>query len=315
MGNDYYNPKNNPEFKEIWDMAGNYKFASEDSNNAAWEKFSQAHVAKQSLQAKKSATFILFKNSRSLFRAAAAITLLAIGGWAFWINKQSNAILDSGAIATLNQQIKQITLNDGSTITLNANSGVKFTITKNSRNIELQGMAHFEVAKNPNAPFVISSGQNRITVLGTGFDVRSYNKGPLQVTVNHGKVRVEKLANNSKTMLESTILTQGMRATENQAPENKQENYFTVDSNINLSAVSWSKGSLMFDNAPLKDVIAAVQERYNVQIEVIGNAPKGLRNSNNPTLTAQFNQNEGIESVCEIIGKALDLDLNATKNK
>ena len=73
-----------------------------------------------------------------------------------------------------------------------------------------QGMAHFEVAKNPNAPFVIRSAQNQVTVLGTGFDVRSYEKMPLQVTVNHGKVRVEKLANHSNTALESTILTKGI---------------------------------------------------------------------------------------------------------
>jgi ferric-dicitrate binding protein FerR (iron transport regulator) len=190
---------------------------------------------------------------------------------------------------------------------------VKFTVTKNSRNIELQGMAHFEVAKNPNAPFVIRSGQNQVTVLGTGFDVRSYNKKPLQVTVNHGKVRVEKLANNSNTLLESAILTQGMRVTENPSPKTKQDNYFTIESNINLNAVSWSKGSLSFNNAPLNDVIASVEERYNVQIEVLGNAPRGIRNNNNPTLTAQFNQNQDAEAVCEIIGQALDLTLQVNR--
>ena len=256
---------------------------------------------------------MVLKNTQRIWRIAAAITLLAIGSWAFWFNNQATAILDSGAVATQNQQVKQVTLKDGSTITLNANSSVKFTVTKNSRNIELQGMAHFEVAKNPNAPFVIRSGQNQVTVLGTGFDVRSYNKKPLQVTVNHGKVRVEKLANNSNTLLESAILTQGMRVTENPSPKTKQENYFTVESNINLNAVSWSKGSLSFNNAPLNDVIASVEERYNVQIEVIGNAPRGIRNNNNPTLTAQFNQNQDAEAVCEIIGQALDLTLQVNR--
>jgi ferric-dicitrate binding protein FerR (iron transport regulator) len=150
-------------------------------------------------------------------------------------------------------------------------------------------------------------------VLGTGFDVRSYSKKPLQVTVNHGKVRVEKLAMNSNSLLESAILTKGMRVTENPSPKTKQDNYFTVESNIDLNAVSWSKGSLSFKNAPLAEVIAALEERYNVRIDVVGNAPKGLRNSNNPTLTAQFNQNQGAEAVCEIVGQALDLTLQVIR--
>jgi hypothetical protein len=56
-----------------------------------------------------------------------------------------------------------------------------------------------------------------------------------------------------------------------------------------------------------------VEERYNVQIEVIGNAPRGIRNNNNPTLTAQFNQNQDAEAVCEIIGQALDLTLQVNR--
>ena len=309
MENKNNKPQIDTEFNEIWDRAGDYKYSFESSNDAAWEKFQ----ADREQSAKKQKPFVVLKNTQRIWRIAAAITLLAIGSWAFWFNNQATAILDSGAVATQNQQVKQVTLKDGSTITLNANSSVKFTVTKNSRNIELQGMAHFEVAKNPNAPFVIRSGQNQVTVLGTGFDVRSYNKKPLQVTVNHGKVRVEKLANNSNTLLESAILTQGMRVTENPSPKTKQENYFTVESNINLNAVSWSKGSLSFNNAPLNDVIASVEERYNVQIEVIGNAPRGIRNNNNPTLTAQFNQNQDAEAVCEIIGQALDLTLQVNR--
>lgn len=302
-------PKIDDEFNEIWNLAGQYTYSAESSNNEAWEKFQSG--LKEKSQAKP--TFTILKNTQSIWRAAAAITLLAIGGWAFWINQQKTAILDAGSVATFNQQVKQITLKDGSTITLNANSSVKYKVTKNSRNIELQGMAHFEVAKNPNAPFVIRSGQNQVTVLGTGFDVRSYAKKPLQVTVNHGKVRVEKLAKNSNTMLESAILTKGMRVTENPAPSTKSEQYFTVESNVNLKSVSWSNGSLDFDNAPLADVIDAVEERYNVQIEVLGNAPAGLRNNNHPSLTAKFTQNQGVDAVCEIIGQALNLTLQVNR--
>lgn len=302
-------PQIDPDFQEVWDKAGDYTYSFESKNDAAWEKFKSDR--EQSTEKQK--PFVVLKNTQRIWRIAAAISLLALGSWAFWFNNQSNTILDSGMVATQNQQVKQVTLKDGSTITLNANSSLKYTVTETSRSIELEGMAHFEVAKNPHAPFVIRSGQNQVTVLGTGFDVRSYNKKPLQVTVNHGKVRVEKLAKNSNSLLESAILTKGMRITENPSPKIKQENYFTIESNINLNAVSWCKGALSFKNAPLSEVISAVEERYNVQIEVIGNAPKGIRNIDKPMLTAEFNQNQSAEDVCEIIGQALDLTVQVIR--
>ena len=157
----------------------------------------------------------------------------------------------------------------GSVITLNANSIVEFKVTEKSREIKLQGMAHFEVAKNPNAPFVIESNNNKVTVLGTGFDVQSYSGKPLQVTVNHGKVKVEKLSNS--TMLESVILTKGMRVRENMNQANaanKRSQIFAVDSNVNLDAVKWESGNLIFTNAPIDDVVNAIETRYSKKIQV-----------------------------------------------
>lgn len=308
MDNSNNKPHIDSEFQEVWDKAGEYTYSFESSNDQAWEKFQAGRK-----QADTPKPFTIWKNTQQIWRVAAAITLLAIGGWAFWYNQQKTAILDQGNFATVNQQVKQITLKDGSTITLNSNSTVKYILTKNSRNIELQGMAHFEVAKNPNAPFTIKSGNNQVTVLGTGFDVRSYNNKPLQVSVNHGKVRVEKLATQSGTLLESAILTKGMRATENPHPKTKQESIFTVESNINIHAVQWREGTLSFNDAPLADVINAVEERYIVQIEIVGNAPKGLRNNQQPTLTAEFNNNQTVDAVCAVISKALEIPLTVVK--
>jgi ferric-dicitrate binding protein FerR (iron transport regulator) len=177
--------------------------------------------------------------------------------------------LDAGQFATNAGQIEQITMKDGSVITLNANSSVEYKVTEKSREIKLQGMAHFEVAKNPNAPFVIESNNNKVTVLGTGFDVQSYTGKPLQVTVNHGKVKVEKLSNSS-TMLESVILTKGMRVRENlnQAnAANKRSQIFAVDSNVNLDAVKWESGNLIFTNAPIEDLVNAIETRYGKKLQ------------------------------------------------
>ena len=251
------------EIDQILKVSENYKYSFEASNDEAWSKFSAAREAEKQIPT----PFKVYKNTSRLLRVAAAIAILAVGSWAFWLTTL-NKTLDAGQFATNAGQIEQITMKDGSVITLNANSSVEYKVTEKSREIKLQGMAHFEVAKNPNAPFVIESNNNKVTVLGTGFDVQSYNGKPLQVTVNHGKVKVEKLSNS--TTLESVILTKGMRVRENlnQAnAANKRSQIFAVDSNVNLDAVKWESGNLIFTNAPIDDVVNAIETRYGKKLQ------------------------------------------------
>lgn len=252
------------EIDQILKVSENYKYSFEASNDEAWNNFSAAREAEKQIPT----PFKVYKNTSRLLRVAAAIAILAVGSWAFWLTTL-NKTLDAGQFATNAGQIEQITMKDGSVITLNANSSVEYKVTEKSREIKLQGMAHFEVAKNPNAPFVIESNNNKVTVLGTGFDVQSYTGKPLQVTVNHGKVKVEKLSNSS-TMLESVILTKGMRVRENlnQAnAANKRSQIFAVDSNVNLDAVKWESGNLIFTNAPIEDLVNAIETRYGKKLQ------------------------------------------------
>jgi transmembrane sensor len=251
------------EIDQILKVSENYKYSFEASNDEAWNKFSAAREAEKQVIT----PFKVYKNTSRLLRVAAAIAILAVGSWAFWLTTL-NKTLDAGQFATNAGQIEQITMKDGSVITLNANSSVEYKVTEKSREIKLQGMAHFEVAKNPNAPFVIESNNNKVTVLGTGFDVQSYKGKPLQVTVNHGKVKVEKLS--SSTTLESVILTKGMRVRENLNQVNaadKLSQIFAVDSNVNLEAVKWESGNLIFSNAPIADVVNAIETRYGKKLQ------------------------------------------------
>jgi ferric-dicitrate binding protein FerR (iron transport regulator) len=284
------------EIDQILKVSENYKYSFEASNDEAWNKFSAAREAEKQAPT----PFKVYKNTSRLLRVAAAIAILAIGSWAFWLTTL-NKTLDAGKFATNAGQIEQITIKDGSVITLNANSSIEYIVTENSREITLHGMAHFEIAKNPNAPFVIESNNNKVTVLGTGFDVQSYAGQPLQVTVNHGKVKVEKLSNN--TTLESIILTKGMRVRENLNQANaadKRSHIFAVDSNVNLDAVKWESGNLVFTNAPITDVINAIETRYGKEIQV---------NSTNADLqfTGTFKNSDAFNTVIKTVEIALGL--------
>ena len=285
------------EIDQILKVSENYKYSFEASNDEAWNKFSAAREAEKQVPT----PFKVYKNTSRLLRVAAAIAILAVGSWAFWLTTL-NKTLDAGQFATNAGQIEQITMKDGSVITLNANSSVEYKVTEKSREIKLQGMAHFEVAKNPNAPFVIESNNNKVTVLGTGFDVQSYTGKPLQVTVNHGKVKVEKLSNSS-TMLESVILTKGMRVRENlnQAnAANKRSQIFAVDSNVNLDAVKWESGNLIFTNAPIDDLVNAIETRYGKKLQT------STQNSD-LQFTGIFKNNDEFSTVIKTIEIALGL--------
>ena len=87
-------------------------------------------------------------------------------------------------------------LEDGSTINLNTNTEVEIDFSKDRRRIHLlKGEAHFDVAKNPQRPFVVYAGEGMVWAVGTAFNVRyigslnSNRPDPIiDVTVTEGTV-------------------------------------------------------------------------------------------------------------------------------
>src|SRR5882757_99741 len=83
-----------------------------------------------------------------------------------------------------------ITLEDGSTIELNARSKVRIRFSKVERDVELiDGQALFEVAKDKARPFNVRSGETVVRAVGTEFDVYRKKNGTT-VTVIEGRVAV-----------------------------------------------------------------------------------------------------------------------------
>lgn len=84
----------------------------------------------------------------------------------------------------------RFTLNDGSTVLLNTNSKIQINYSGERRAITLlQGEANFDVAKNPERPFVVYASTGMVWAVGTAFNVR-YTIGAMDVTVTEGTVKV-----------------------------------------------------------------------------------------------------------------------------
>ena len=87
--------------------------------------------------------------------------------------------------------LESVPLADGSRVTLNTDSAIRVTVTPHERGVELErGEAFFEVAHDPNRPFVVSAGRQRVVAVGTQFSVRRDGED-VEVIVSEGTVRLE----------------------------------------------------------------------------------------------------------------------------
>lgn len=125
---------------------------------------------------------------RNWFLSIAASITIALGLSLFFTMHESVERYETA----LGQQTL-FTLDDGSTVHLNTQSALTVRMTDSSRDLELtRGEAMFEVAKDPDRPFRVTSGGVVVEAIGTQFNVYRRDDG-VQVTVVEGEVKVESI--------------------------------------------------------------------------------------------------------------------------
>jgi ferric-dicitrate binding protein FerR (iron transport regulator) len=153
-------------------------------------------------------------------------------------------------------ETRWISLADGTTIELNAQSRIRVRLTRREREVDLlQGQALFKVSRNPARPFVVHSGPAQITDLGTEFDVYRRHTDTV-VTVIEGRVAVRSgLAPNPVTSLPPPqVITAG-----EQADLMPQASPRPIHADVAV-ATAWTRQQLVFSSAPLSEVV----EQYNL---------------------------------------------------
>lgn len=154
-----------------------------------------------------------------------------------------------------------LTLPDGTLVFLNSESTLSYPsrFDGEMREVTLQGEAYFEVAKNPEKKFVVStSHQSQIEVLGTHFNVEAYEKEDrISATLVEGKIGfIFKHGDVAKKVL----LDSGQKLV-----------YDSKDSKVQLYATSgeselaWKEGKIVFRNTPLEEGLRMLEKRYNVE--------------------------------------------------
>lgn len=157
---------------------------------------------------------------------------------------------------------KTLVLEDGTRVTLNANTIFSYpkNFSENSREVTLKGEAFFDVAHNPDSPFLVNTDNGmKILVLGTRFNVKSYSEDRnIETTLVSGKVQVLEENDNK-----AVILSPSQRAT-----YVKEEEKMIIDNVSADNLTAWRQGKLVYDETPIRQVISDLKRTYNVAIEV-----------------------------------------------
>lgn len=147
----------------------------------------------------------------------------------------------------------QLTLPDGTIVTLNAESELTFPsqFDSQTRTVSLKGEAFFQVAKNKDKPFIVHTEQMDVRVLGTTFNVSNYAEdNMLRTTLIEGSVCIEQNGN-----------TQLIRPSE-QYIYNKETNETAVQVVDTDLYTSWTNNEYIFRNTTLEDILTQIGHWY-----------------------------------------------------
>ncbi len=238
------------------------------------------------------------RNLYQRYAAIAAIVVLIGGGT--WIAYQGTSdFLQPGtnrtadapkAWATDDTHRTTVTLPDGTVVQLNAGSRLEITeatFNRQKREVWLSGEAFFEVAKNPEKPFIIHTGTMQTTVRGTSFNVKAYGElGENVVSVRNGRVEI---VENRKTI---AVLT-----------ANRRMKYRTTDGHTEISnadwrdAAGWMEGRLVLNEASAEELRLRLRQQFGVTVRIENDALSGR------LLSGIFRKESTLEEVMATIGE------------
>lgn len=190
-------------------------------------------------------------------RAAAAALLLA-AGWLGWHLASGGG---DRTLATGPGERLEATLEDGTVVRLAPESrlAVPEGYGSGDRVVRLDGLALFEVADGPDAPFVARAGELDVEVTGTAFAVRAFpGDDAEEVTVREGRVRVRSAGGG-----DDVSVGPGERAVRRAGSGELRLEDVDVD-----RALGWTEGRLAFDAVPLAAVARAIERWYGVDVAV-----------------------------------------------
>lgn len=195
---------------------------------------------------------------KTLWRVAASVAILTGIGFFMLHQHPTPKNIQYITKTTGKGQKATLKLSDGSVVRLNAESSVSYpeVFSESRREISLQGEAFFEVMKDKNRPFIVSSYDIQTTVLGTSFDLNAYDSADISVALVAGKVKVEDSHQNT------VYLTPGKMAQYDHLTER-----FNIDAFDYKKMTAWKDGIIYLSEASYTQVFGQLAQWYGVEFQ------------------------------------------------
>ena len=327
------------DLKQVWDATE--RPAVSRNAEAAWQKLSpklgrsefdmreeerglDAPVEEQALQvsgfAPSSKRPRYRRPRRSFSRRTAAVAVIATAALLtalLWAPLGSSPAEGTQVFATERGQRATLRLSDGTQVRLNVDSRLVLPAvfdTGERREVRLEGQAYFEVARDAARPFLVHTPRATVRVLGTAFDVQAYaDDEEVQVAVTEGEVTLEP----EEKALGPAF--SGAPSDEEQPSERGQRRsalvlrprqlgvvsegrLLAVRQGIDLAGqMAWTKGQLVFEDAPFSEVVRKLERWYDLRIEAPHVTPEEV-----DQLNATFDD-EPLREAIQAVAAALDL--------
>jgi transmembrane sensor len=200
---------------------------------------------------------------RHTLRWAAAAAVILASLLIVWAGRDG----ESRTLATAVGRQKNVTLADGSVVTLNTNTIVETNLRLRTRDIYLrQGEAHFQVAHDGSRPFLVHAGDAVVRAVGTQFDVRLRDARHVDVLVTEGRVEFQETATPPGPPSEGTnphvrTLRRDLQAGEKISTAGDGAAVTPVSALQVSTDMAWREGAIIFQGTSLADAVAEI-ERY-----------------------------------------------------
>ncbi|SEM82921.1 ferric-dicitrate binding protein FerR, regulates iron transport through sigma-19 [Mucilaginibacter gossypiicola] len=234
---------------------------------------------------------------------AASVTLLLLVGLGVFIKNayKGNEKQTWVKINAPGGSVVKAELPDGSKVWLNAGSTLAYQrdFGKKIRVVQLiNGEGYFDVAHDPQKPFVVSTGEIKTQVLGTSFNIRAAAETKkITVTVLGGKVAVIKKNSAPIFLLPNQ-----------QADFNKATGEITRSSVIAQNTNGWIAGKFRFHNEELEVIASELQRRYNTSFEFETSKLRSIR------FNTGFNATDNLNDILSDLAKTGDFRYRISGN-
>ncbi|SHE46039.1 FecR family protein [Pedobacter caeni] len=177
-------------------------------------------------------------------------------------NQTENAANKTHTLSTVNGQTYRLQLPDQSKVWLNAASSIKFPASfagLKNRKVELTGEAYFEISKDKDHPFIVKTDQQEVQVLGTHFNINSYeDKQNTTTTLLEGSVKI------TNEHQKQQLLKPGETAI-----VSNTANILVSPADIK-SSMAWKNGDFRFNEERIDEIMLKISRWYDIEITYHG---------------------------------------------